>query len=512
MDFLLVSRSERTPSDGRNIAYLAIDSWNDYSYVTMFYVTLCDEHGGRHDLGNVKIGFPGQTTSQTTYSVLPRRFDILPEGFFSLGTDVDYYKKLASDVSQELRSSFLNGLRDVVANPSQLEQAAQEDVFSTSHLRGVSMSTIKDQFTRVLSGGVIRTDFSFSYRRLPAERAAGLELAFEVASHSKPSTNIHAIIGRNGVGKTTILNGMIQAVTGGLPEGEGFFLQGGWAGMQTPITTEYFSSLISVSFSAFDPFEPPPEQSDPSKGTCYYYIGLKIPASSNGELKTFRQLQGECLSALGLCMSDSRKTERWHNAILALESDENFADMRLPSLIQLSGQDAQNAASALISRMSSGHAVVLLTITKLVAMVEEKTLVILDEPESHLHPPLLSAFLRALSELLYDRNGVAIIATHSPVVLQEIPTSCAWKINRSRLILDSRRPEIQTFGENVGVLTREVFGLEVGKSGFHRLLESAVQGGGTFEDIMAEFDHQLGFEAQAILRAMVAYRNSRGGN
>ncbi len=40
--------------------------------------------------------------------------------------------------------------------------------------------------------------------------------------------------------------------------------------------------------------------------------------------------------------------------------------------------------------MSSGHAIVLLTVTKLVARVEEKTLVLIDEPESHLHPPLLS--------------------------------------------------------------------------------------------------------------------------
>lgn len=46
---------------------------------------------------------------------------------------------------------------------------------------------------------------------------------------------------------------------------------------------------------------------------------------------------------------------------------------------------------------------------------------LIDEPEGHLHPPLLSAFVRALSELLVNRNGVAIIATHSPVVLQEVP-------------------------------------------------------------------------------------------
>ncbi|HDR1506241.1 TPA: ATP-binding protein, partial [Pasteurella multocida] len=120
--------------------------------------------------------------------------------------------------------------------------------------------------------------------------------------------------------------------------------------------------------------------------------------------------------------------------------------------------------------MSSGHAFVLLTITQLVAKVEEKTLVLLDEPESHLHPPLLSAFIRTLSELLDNRNAIAIVATHSPVVLQEIPKSCIWKIVRTGIETKAYRLVTETFGENIGILTREVFGLEVEKSGFHKLL------------------------------------------
>ena len=62
--------------------------------------------------------------------------------------------------------------------------------------------------------------------------------------------------------------------------------------------------------------------------------------------------------------------------------------------------------------------------THLADRVAERTLVLIDEPETHLHPPLLSAFVRAMSDLLIDRNGVAIIATHSPVVLQETPRTC----------------------------------------------------------------------------------------
>lgn len=166
-----------------------------------------------------------------------------------------------------------------------------------------------------------------------------------------------------------------------------------------------------------------------------------------------------------------------------------------------------------IGRMSSGHASVLLIITQLVAKVEEKTLVLLDEPESHLHPPLLSAFVRALSDLLENRNGVAIIATHSPVVLQEIPRSCVWKIERTGKVTNPYRPNIETFGENVGVLTREVFSLEVIKSGFHKLLTEIVATGKSYDDIVSEFGNQLGTEAKILLKTLVRIRDDRdGGN
>jgi hypothetical protein len=69
------------------------------------------------------------------------------------------------------------------------------------------------------------------------------------------------------------------------------------------------------------------------------------------------------------------------------------------------------------------------------------------------------------------------------------------------------RPTLETFGENVGVLTHEVFGLEVTKSGFHRMLADAVEQTGRYDAILDQFENQLGGEARGILRGLLATRD-----
>ena len=108
------------------------------------------------------------------------------------------------------------------------------------------------------------------------------------------------------------------------------------------------------------------------------------------------------------------------------------------------------------SKLSSGHKIILLTVVNLVNFVEEKTLVIMDEPEEHLHPPLVSAFIRALSELMSYRNGVAIIATHS-LIVQEVPRRCVWKIRGHRKYRKFEHPEIETLERKSGEITTEIF-------------------------------------------------------
>lgn len=514
LSFSKLSRRAIFPAQARNAAFLQPDNWDDFGYKTLFSLTVFDEQGNKFSVGSVKIGFTGQQEGRTEER-LPDHFDALSTDFFSLGQDVDYYRNVFENLSAQLAGHLLSALGDVAFDNARQTTAENEAVFSTSLMRNVSRPTIEDQFRRVLRGEAPLTNYNFIYERASSSRYSGFRLEFNVEQNSKPSSNVHVLIGRNGVGKTTLLNSMVDALfrRGEAIESGEFKGNIGW-GAVTPLHENYFAGVVSVSFSAFDPFEPPQDQPDATLGMRYHYVGLKKRHQDQWFLKDKADLGADFSESLKLCLALTSKRQRWVSAVKTLESDINFAEMDLLGLIDAHDTDSTDKkvqfskfASALLGRMSSGHSVVLLAITKLVEAVEEKTLVLFDEPESHLHPPLLSALTRALADLLVNRNAVAIIATHSPVVLQEVPKSCVSILRRTRLTSNIDRPEIETFAENVGVLTREVFGLEVTKSGFHDLLAKSASNGKSYEEIELEYRYQLGFEGKAILRSLVS-----GGN
>lgn len=490
--------------------YLRENNWDDYGYKTLFHLSIEDEHGKLSNIGDLKIGYSTQPINTWTSQAIIDGCDELIDGFFSVGQDASYYQNLSA-LPQVLRDTVLTALKDVVKNSILLAAVSEFHVFKTSLLRGIAISSVLEQFPRVLNGGAVLTPFHFGYMKAQSENNAGVQLEFLVTPESIPSTNIHVLIGRNGIGKTTLLNNMISCLVDGfrpdIDVGNFYDLQ------QTnpPINNRYFTSIISASFSAFDPFTPPFNRNAEIDDVRYTYVGLKeIIQGPNGRIsrhKDIHELASDFWTSLNSCFSLVKKKERWLSAIGHLSSDLNFSEMQLGRLAEEpSAAFQEKYARQFFSRMSSGHAVVILTLTKLVESLEEKTLLLMDEPESHLHPPLLSAFLRAVSVLLNNRNGVAIIATHSPVILQEVPKSCVWKLRRTRLILNADRPDDETFGENVGTLTRDVFGLEVSNSGFHNLLKEQVDRGWTFEQIVEKYNGQIGFEGKALLRSLISNR------
>ena len=42
MNYIVLNSYERAPATAIDTAYLSVDNWNDYSFVTMFYLTVFD--------------------------------------------------------------------------------------------------------------------------------------------------------------------------------------------------------------------------------------------------------------------------------------------------------------------------------------------------------------------------------------------------------------------------------------------------------------------------------------
>ena len=408
MKFEVIEYHSRISNSKPDTVYLRIDSWNDFGFVTSFDVTYYDKNNEKKKIGAVKIGFKGQEigADTRTYRKLPGRFKKVGDKFFSLGTDIEFYKEIAK--LDKVGKKILKHLNDIVAFPEIIESIIDEKVFNDSLLRNTSLSTIKGQYTRVLNGDTELTDFSFAFKPEPKDRFSSLSLEFSVVVGSKPSTNIHTLIGRNGSGKTYILNEMIQSINESTDIVLNFRDLSRESDDGIMRKADFFSNLVSVSFSAFDTFIPPSEQLDPAKGIRYFYIGLK-DTNDHKIHRGFNSLRNDCIKSLIKCFGNVQKHKRWIKAIQNLESDTNFQSMNLGNLKQKfddlktkidDQHDSEEFLSSygdivnpLLENMSSGHTIVLLTITFLVATVEEKTLVLLDEPESHLHPPLLSAFI-----------------------------------------------------------------------------------------------------------------------
>lgn len=508
MKIQLIQYPEYCPQEGSSTIYIRTNIWNDYGFETLFHIHVHDEKGEAHHIGAIKIGFKKQVIGIPTkekLQELAQDLSNLPEQFFSLGQDVDFYKKIF-DLGF-FGEKVLKALNDISYDLTLLDKIADEEVFKMSFLRDISLTTIRKQFSRIIKGQALLEDYYFKFdRKTISSYGAISDLSFNVVADATPSKNIHCLIGRNGVGKTTLLNHIVNTLFNRDDNCEIVDKYG------DVIPKDYFSNVISISFSAFDPFEPSNDQTDPTKGTCFYYIGLKN--RNNNELKSSQELREDAKKALKACLTPNKK-QRLLSALRILDSDPIFADFKIIDLIHgmnsdelsIEEKNKSDEIGKIINQFSSGHAIVFLILVSLVARVEEKTLVLIDEPESYLHPPLLSAFIRSLSNLLHDRNGVAILATHSPVVLQEIPKSCIWKINRSNSVIKIERPSIESFGEDVGILTQEVFRLEVQRSGFYALLNKEVDAGKTYSEILKLFNDEIGEEGRFILRTLLANKN-----
>ena len=259
MLFTILGLTEKLPLDRKRCAYLRTDRWDDWGkYRTMFTLQVIDAAGKVHDIGSVKIGqtglLPGRAIEPGQRAPeLPAAFDSLDEHFFSLGQGEDYYAAL-SQLDDGLGGDIFRGLRDCAYDLTLLDTHSLEYVMEESLLRDVSRQTVRSRFHRLSVGNAQLTKFQFEFTlRHPPDIAPPI-MSFDVTPESNPPSNVHVLIGRNGVGKTSCMRLLALTLLGRMDDnGEPF----GYVSL-TPIDGEEwtFSGLVLVSFSAFDATSP----------------------------------------------------------------------------------------------------------------------------------------------------------------------------------------------------------------------------------------------------------------
>lgn len=521
------------------------DNWNDYSFQTQYhlhYVTVDIDTL----IGPVKILRKGQTTADGIQIVSD--FDTLSEDFVSVGQSLDYYQRLA-ELGSGQRELALTSLRDYVRFPDLGASFKTEPGWSTSLFRNFNEN---DEFL-LLAKALLDSD----YTSMPAEelqftfRVKGWQKAFDF-HFGGPDKKRHwflqqtivperviAIIGRNGSGKSTLLARLARVAHGsGKNREEGRFAE---LGEITPRGIG-FPRIITVSYSAFDSFrlpgvsprrlEEPDEREqivkDVRRGEGrFIFCGLRDIASelesdiSNSKLNETRYVGNDRVSITLLKSIDTLADEfvrtidmvKKNGRVNLLErvfkiltSDPSFSENDLELLAKSNSTDD---LKLIFLSWSTGHKIVTQILISLVAYVAPRSLVLLDEPETHLHPPLLAALMHAVRLILNEQKAFAVVATHSPVVLQETLARHVFIVRREGNVTEVYRPEIETFAENIGALTSEVFGLNSGVTDYHKILDNLTFFIKDLDQIEALFaPHGLSMQA----RAYVMSRLARGGD
>ncbi|MEQ3747246.1 MAG: AAA family ATPase [Henriciella sp.] len=511
MRFVVKFRSEKSPTTNRYPhAVLVQDNWDDYGYKTTFQVTLHLSADESYDLGSIKII---QAERSSGYTEMPKGvFRVLPASHASLGADLDYYETIYK-LGRDIFKPYLKGLRDIAFDDEIKAGVEDTEAYQVSLLRfSGAKRTIADA-ARLLRAEALpvrrrSAGFKVKFKTRVAPTSNAFTVEFDFQRRGRLPNRINALIGYNGTGKTRLLSNLAIVASGFGYGSKKDILEdaaGRFVGNAPP-----FKTVVVVSYSAFDTFvipgrteEEKERLEDSGEIFGYVYCGLREQSDDDApggqqayRLRTPSEIEAEFLAALQR-VREADRLGSLLDAMKPLLRDPSFQRIGLTQLY--TNRDNEDLAE-LFRGLSSGHKVVLKIVAELTAHISgsEPTLVLIDEPETHLHPPLLAAFLKSVRACLEAFDGYAIIATHSPVVLQETPSKYVQVLRRFADQNEVVSTNVETFAENIGVITQEVFNLGDGSIDWHETLKAMARRN-TLEEIEEAFGRKLGFAARSYI-------------
>ncbi|WP_344694260.1 AAA family ATPase [Sphingomonas cynarae] len=528
------------------------DDWNDYSFQTLYHLHF--KHGDLDSdvtyIGGVKILRKGQTKSDPI--LLTKDFTKLSSDWVSVGTSLDYYQRL-NELPTKRRSAIMNALNDVVSRPELVEDFENEDGWGTSLFRDNSdwRSFLDDAHALYEGNFSALADLSQAFSFTPAGTDKPIDLDFQSPippfylgsyRHLGPSRKrtllperIVVLVGRNGSGKSTILSRLAHVAFASPQERATKPIKA--LGLLDPPSIG-FMRVITISYSAFDSFVVPGLVAKDLAQTTqdlvagdgrFVFCGLRDVAAeaqadvdrdqelnsdeeesdedeppverrTTTRLKPVERLADE-FAAMVARIKKQEKLDLLDAALKPLIDDPSFADLK-EQMNRLTG--TSRSARTLFLGWSTGHKIVLHVVASLVAHARPRSLILFDEPEAHLHPPLIAALMHSVRIVLAEVNALCVVATHSPVLLQETLSRHVRRVRRKGRSLVIKQPKLETFGESVGILTYDAFGLTASSTDFHKVLDLLVDGCDSTDEIDDLFEPGLSAQARAYVLAQLA--------
>lgn len=413
------------------------NEWNDYGYQTWFRLYYKKDDDIKF-LGRVKIM---KLTEKNTNAVLPKRFYRLDDSYCSLGDDLEYYGSMFR-LFGERAYIYLGELRDAALYSKIHEKFADTIAFNSSLLRDNSAERALREGRFLVFGRDMRQAYAFTYRYEPkygSENVLPVDIDFDFAYNCEPYHRMIGLIGENGVGKSTLLNNIVESFIGkdksafvGLP----------------PI----MSKIIVMSYSPFDKFPPIPTDYTVE----YHYCGLLKNEtelySQQDQISFFKENLKKILHR-GSSNHLLRKWKRIMRAVIDKDIIDGFYEEDDKGNYQL----AEDNINEFCQNMSSGESIYVYSLTEIMANIRYDTLLLFDEPEQHLHPHAITVLMKAIYDVLEEFESYAIIATHSPLIVREMVSDNVYTLERDENTLNIAKIGIECFGEDVSVLSDVIF-------------------------------------------------------
>lgn len=453
--------------------------WNDFSIRTEFFLFYYESEAVYYKIGPVKI----MNNEKETNEVLNSKFTNLTDDFCSLGQEYEYYEELKTHLGRNFES-VLWALKDASFFPEVNDKFEKHPAFKNSLIRYDEPEQLLREARYRIYDYNLSNLYSFKYSFKPKFSKETVDLEFNFDNNEDFANRIYALIGKNGTGKTQLMTSLPFDIS---KKADDKFMP------RTPM----FSKVISVSYSAFDTFEIP-------KKTAifnYLYCGLK---DENGERLSERQQ----IMRFHVAWKRIKTLERMVQWVKILE---NFLDEEVLDLFIVLDEDGNYDVSLdgfgkARKMLSSGQSILLYIITEIVANIRYDSIILYDEPETHLHPNAISQLMNTVYALVNRFQSYCIIATHSPLVIRELLSRNVYVIEKDGTVPSVRKLSYETFGENLTVLTEDIFGNREVPKQYKKILQNLVKNGNDFDeilDIIETDDVPLSLNARLYLKSIL---------